>query len=192
MSGEPPKCISSQKLSFFCLQEYSHLSKLQILQNPDSQVQLLKKSSYCLSFKRIVPEVFQNVLLTAPAILFGSFFLLLMAHPSGMHDQLQAKPCGIRILSSLCVMCFIFRVWMILFGSSSRHCQFQQAVWMHKNSHHRGTGSRVCPFMPWCCVRSLSSAGLMAKEKGKQTVPEADQLKYLNFTDVHPIVILTS
>lgn len=32
----------------------------------------------------------------------------------------------------------------------------------------------------------------MAKEKGKQTVPEADQLKYLNFTDVHPIVILTS
>lgn len=63
---------------------------------------------------------------------------------------------------------------------------------MHKNSHHRETGSRVHPFVSRCCVRSLSSAGLMAREKGKQTVPEEVQLKYLNFTDVHPVVVLTS
>lgn len=32
----------------------------------------------------------------------------------------------------------------------------------------------------------------MAREEGKQTVPKAIQLKYLNFTDIHPIVFLTS
>lgn len=86
------------------------------------QAPLQRSLVTCFSFKKNISLSISKCLRAVRTILFGSFFLLLMAHPSGMHDQLQTKSCGIRTLSSLCVMCFIFRVWMILFSSSSGHC----------------------------------------------------------------------